>query len=105
VKIKISGAEYDIAELGKLSLFDLLELKKQTGLDVDGLQEVFKDAEDGDGSSVLASEEGLTAFGAMIWLSRRKAGERLTFEEACDFPLEELEFVDDDPEPDTENPT
>ena len=41
----------------------------------------------------------------MIWLSRRKAGERLTFEEACDFPLEELEFVDDDPEPVAVDPT
>jgi hypothetical protein len=105
MKIKIEGVEYDVAELGRLSLLDLLELKKQTGLDVDQLQSIFAEAQPEEGKepeNILNSEEGLVAFGALIWLSRRKAGERsLTFEQACDFPLESLEFIEeaDDPAP------
>ena len=106
MKIKIEGVEYDVAELGRLSLLDLLELKKQTGMDVDQLQSIFAEAqpedeeEDEDGKepeNILNTEDGLIAFGALIWLSRRKAGERsLTFEQACDFPLESLEFIEDE---------
>jgi hypothetical protein len=107
MKLRIEGKDYDVAEIGRLSLLDLLELKKQTGMDVDRLQEVFAEAQqrqdeapdDEEGAmSILGTEDGLIAFGALIWLSRRKAGERsLTFEQACDFPLEELQFVDDEP--------
>ncbi len=106
MQIVIEGTPYDVAEIGRLSLLDLLELKKQTGMDVDTLQEVFSQAQerqqnapdDEEGAmSILGTEEGLVAFGALIWLSRRKAGERsLTFEQACDFPLESLTFIDDD---------
>lgn len=101
MKIKIEGVEYDVAELGRLSLLDLLELKKQTGMDVDQLQSIFAEAQpegdDKEPENILNTEEGLVAFGALIWLSRRKAGERsLTFEQACDFPLESLEFIEDE---------
>lgn len=114
MRIRIEGTEYDVAEIGRLSLLDLLELKKQTGMDVDRLQAVFaeaqpaEDTEDDespqDPHNILNTEDGLIAFGALIWLSRRKAGERtLTFEQACDFPLDALEFIDDgedaDPSP------
>jgi len=98
MKIRISGSDYDPALLSKLSLFDLLELKKQTGLTVDDLQDNLAAAGEGDddgGKSLLASEAGLLSVGALIWLARRKAGERLTLEEACDFPLEELSFVEE----------
>jgi len=95
MKIKIQGVEYDVAEVGRLSLLDLLELKKQTGLNVEDMTTPL--AEGGD--SIIATNEGVMALGALIWLTRRKAGEReLTFEQACDFPLDELEFVDDTPE-------
>jgi len=104
MQIRIEGRPYDVAEIGRLSLLDLLELKKQTGMDVDKLQEVFADAQpsqDGepveDPKNILNTQDGLIAFGALIWLSRRKAGEReLTFEQACDFPLDALEFVEDE---------
>lgn len=95
MKIKIQGVEYDVAEVGRLSLLDLLELKKQTGLNVEDMTTPL--AEGGD--SIIATSEGVMALGALIWLTRRKAGEReLTFEQACDFPLDELEFVDEEPE-------
>lgn len=92
MKIKIQGVQYDVAEVGRLSLLDLLELKKQTGMDVESMTTPLAEA----GESIIATNEGVMALGALIWLTRRKAGERdLTFEQACDFPLDELEFVDE----------
>ena len=84
MKIKISGTEYDAAQLGKLSLFDIIELKRQTGLSVDELKESFADVDKDNPETAMRSEETLIGFGA---------GERLTFEEACSFPLDELEFI------------
>ena len=97
MKIKIGDAEYDAAEIGRLSLYDLIELKKQTGLEVDDITGPLEDMKDD--QSLLATGSGVIALAGLIWLTRRKAGEReLTFEQACDFPLDELEFVDDTPE-------
>lgn len=96
MKIKISGTEYDAAQLGKLSLFDIIELKRQTGLSVDELKESFADVDRDNPETAMRSEETLIGFGAVVWLARRKAGERLTFEEACSFPLDELEFIAED---------
>lgn len=94
MKIKIQGTEYDVAEVGRLSLLDLMELKKQTGMDVEDMTTPLAE-----GENIIATNEGVMALGALIWLTRRKAGEReLTFEQACDFPLDELEFVDEEPE-------
>ena len=93
MKIKIQGTEYDVATLNKLSLFDLLELKKQTGLSVDDLQQTLADS---DGASLMGSGDGLLVVGSLIWLTRRKAGEALTFEQACDFPLDALEFIEEE---------
>ena len=96
MKISIQGTLYDVAEVGRLSLLDLMELKKQTGMNVEDMTTPLANAE---GDSLIATNEGVMALGALIWLTRRKAGEReLTFEQACDFPLDELEFVDEEPE-------
>ncbi len=95
MKIRIQGVEYDVAEIGRLSLLDLMELKKQTGLSVEDMTVPLAEG----GESIIATNDGVMALGALIWLTRRKAGETdLTFEQACDFPLDELEFVDDEPE-------
>jgi len=96
MKIKIGDAEYDAAEIGRLSLYDLIELKKQTGLEVDDITGPLEDMKDD--QSLLATGSGVIALAGLIWLTRRKAGETLTLEEATDFPLEELEFIDDEPE-------
>jgi hypothetical protein len=93
MKIRISGVEYNAALLGQLTLFDILELKRQTGLSVDELQSAFADVDPDNPEAAMRSEDTLVGFGAVIWLARRKAGERLTFEQACDFPLDQLEFV------------
>lgn len=96
MKIKIGDAEYDAAEIGRLSLYDLIELKKQTGLEVDDITGPLEDMKDD--QSLISTGSGVIALAGLIWLTRRKAGETLTLEEATDFPLEDLEFIDDEPE-------
>ncbi len=96
MKIKIGDAEYDAAEIGRLSLYDLIELKKQTGLEVDDITGPLEDMKDD--QSLISTGSGVIALAGLIWLTRRKAGENLTLEEATDFPLEDLEFIDDEPE-------
>ncbi len=93
MKVRIQGTEYDVAEVGRLSLLDFMELKKQSGMNVEDVTEPLATG----GESILSTNEGVMALAGLIWLTRRKAGERdLSFEQACDFPLDELEFLDDD---------
>ena len=102
MKISIQGTLYDVAEVGRLSLLDLMELKKQTGMNVEDMTEPLANAE---GDSLISTNEGVMALGALIWLTRRKAGEReLTFEQACDFPLDELDVFPDELEEEPADP-
>lgn len=95
MKVRIGERSYDLAGLDHAHLSDLIALKRETGLGVVAIQEGLA----GLGSDVL-TDDGLVALGALVWLTRRRAGERLTLEQACDFPLDDLEFISepDDPE-------
>lgn len=102
---ELDGTRYELADIGSASLFDLLDMKKQTGLGVKDLEQLLTDfgtiGDDGDQfetfSDALGSERHILAFAALVWLSRRKAGERdLTVREAADFPLDALSFVSDE---------
>lgn len=99
MKLVIQGTEYPLGNINEATLDDLMALRKQTGLGVKGLRQrldamsSIEDSED-----VLDDPESLLAIGALVWLARRKAGESLSLEQACDFPLAELEFIDDEPQ-------
>jgi hypothetical protein len=100
MKVVISGREYGAASLGKVSLLDSLELKKQTGLSLPRLQEALDGIDpNADPASLYDNESQLLAFAAFIWLMRRREGDRIPFEEAVDFPLTELSFVAEDGDP------
>jgi hypothetical protein len=101
MKIKIQGTEYEMASIGKATLFDVMEIKKQTGMTIGEVEEHLTGvANSGDdetnGAALLSNPEALVALGALIWLTRRRAGEVLTLEQACDFPLDEMEFITED---------
>ena len=108
----LDGTRYEIADIGAATLFDLLDLKKQTGLGVKDLERLLADfgtiGDEGDQfatfGDALGSEDHLLAFAALVWLSRRRAGEQhLTVREAADFPLDSIEFEsDEDAEPEAE---
>ncbi len=106
--VVVSGTEYHFDALNKASLLDLIELKKQTGLTMESLGAIVSrldEAKDDDGFDFTSDEGGLVALAVMIWLARRRAGERsLKFEDSADVPLDEIQFVADAEEPIVEPP-
>lgn len=94
MKIVISGREYRAISSDEATLADLLALKSATGLSQRDLRALGEIAEGDDDNAILLT-------GILVWFARRRAGERLTLEEACDVPLAEIEFVE---EPGDEKP-
>lgn len=96
MKLRIEGNEYRLSALEDMGLLDLLKIKQQTGKTLedikaagDRMRELGADA----GDAVLSDEDLLIAFGIMVWVARRKAGEDITFEQAVDVPFRNLEFI------------
>jgi hypothetical protein len=102
VRLLIDGREYPAVDHSNASLLHLMELKQQTrdftedgkGLGMAALQAV--------GASAAARADGEVPENADLWmavmvfLTRRAAGEKVTFLEAIDVPLGSIEFL---PEP------
>jgi hypothetical protein len=102
VRLLIDGREYPAVDHSNASLLHLMELKQQTrdftedgkGLGMAALQAV--------GASAGARADGEVPESADLWMSvmvfltRRAAGEKVTFLEAIDVPLGSIEFL---PEP------
>lgn len=95
--VVVAGTKYEFNALNKASLLDLIELKKQTGLTTGALEQLvtkLEQAKDDPEFSFIDDEGNLIALAVMIWLARRRAGERaLKFEESADVPLHEITFV------------
>jgi len=118
VRIVIAGTGYDFVEaLTGAALGDLLKLKVKTktadylGTTVKSMTKAFKDlgektkADDFDSLDLLGDEDFLRAMIGVIWLSRRKAGERLEVEDAAAISFTEfsIETDDDDEDGDDED--
>lgn len=124
MKFIIDGVEHEAASLERVTGALALDLPRQAGV---GLQQLAKRLEEMtrlgyddagqvvvvgekeaqtpegaarvDGSAVLDSEPHLRALLAFLWVSRRLDGERrLTFDEACEFPITALEIIPDEPD-------
>lgn len=98
--VVVAGTEYAFDALNKASLLDLIELKKQTGLTAGDLEKLVgkleEQKEDPD-FNFIDDEGNLLVLAVLIWLARRRAGERsLKFEDSADVPLDEIAFVADD---------
>ena len=113
--ILIGEKRYDFSALNKASLLDLIELKKQTGLTMGTVGQLYADVvarSSEPGYSLLDDDGALILFAVMIWLSRRAEGELdLPFRESASMPLTELQIVndvddqdDDGDEPDPTSP-
>lgn len=100
MKILISGHEYDLeAGLQRPSLLTLMELQAKAGV---GMKTLMRTSQQFQGKSpmdIIDDPETLKVFAAIIWLARRVAGEKLTFEEAASVPLDEYEWVNEEPSP------
>jgi hypothetical protein len=99
--IRIGTRTFPAVSVDSATLADLLAIRSQTGFSKKDLREMAERTEKLTEEEVEDSDEALTMIGILVWLSRRHAGEDLTLEEACAFPLAELEFIleKDDPVP------
>lgn len=87
---------YSFDSLDSLTLLDLIAVKQQTGLGLKDLQAGLQQGEDG--------EPDMLAFSALVWLARRKAGEKhLSFEQAVDFPLADLRIENEQADDESED--
>jgi hypothetical protein len=106
MKLKIEGKEYDVAQgMAKVSLTTLFELKSKYGI---GMAHLMKQGEKfgkiKNNAEILDDLDMLQAFRVMVWLARKHAGEKLTLDEANDFPLDAFEFVNEEDEPTEADP-
>ena len=107
MKFTIGGKEYD-AEAGaaKATLQTLYVMRTKYGVGLKSLVEMSKKFKEFDSPlDILDDPDAFNAFRAMIWLARVHAGEKVTFEEACDFALDDMVFLtDDEPEEEAADP-
>jgi hypothetical protein len=90
VKIIIQGTTYPLLEA---TLADHLALKAATGLSRADLEDIHQRVRALSEYDRNRSDEALLLAGITVWFARRRAGENLTLEQACDVPMSEVEFV------------
>jgi hypothetical protein len=93
VKLEIAGTTYDLKEaLQKPSLLTLMELQAKTGVGMKSLVTGAQKLQGMDAMDILDDPEALRIFAAIIWLARKHAGEKITFEESASVPLDEYKW-------------
>lgn len=110
MQIHIGEQSYDMVGLDKLTLNDLILVKQTTGLSMKAWKAGLLAGLDKDGKPILdedgepAEETDLLCLGALIWMARRRAGEKVSFEQACDFAIVDLRVENPDAETDEAAP-
>lgn len=98
MKILISGREYDLeAGLQRPSLLTLMELQAKAGVGMKTLMHTSRDMAGKQPLDIIDDPETLKVFASIIWLARKVAGDKITFEEAASVPLDEYEWVPEEP--------
>lgn len=116
MKLVIGEQKYDLIDgIQKASLSDLIMLKRATkasdrpnGVTLTTITGFFENLPEGDDTeggdaegpgmleTILDSDDGLEILRALIFLCRRRAGETISFEQATDVPVMDLDFEDDE---------
>lgn len=99
MKIIIEGRTYPLIEA---TLADHLALKAATGLSRADLEDMHARVRAMTPRERERSDESLLLAGITVWFARRRAGEELTLEQACDVPMSAVEFVREPGDPDDE---
>lgn len=98
MKIAISGREYDLeAGLQRPSLLTLMELQAKAGVGMKTLMRTSREFEGKNPLDIIDDPDTLKVFASIIWLARKVAGDKVTFEEAASVPLDEYEWVAEEP--------
>jgi len=110
MKYVISGREYPVINRHTAHVLHLMELKQQTrpftddgqGFGMKALQLIDEKAVEQD------ADAQIMAFAVMLFLTRRAAGDKVSFEEAASVGMADVEVIrepGDEPEPEPQGPT
>lgn len=100
MKLVIAGRDYPAVNHATASLLHLMELKQQTkdftddgkGLGMSALEAIGRSAA-AQGEAGQTPENADLWMAVMVFLTRRGAGEKVTFLEAIDVPLASIEVI------------
>lgn len=103
--IVIDGLHYDLtAAVGGASLNSLRELKKAHGITVPTInanfQKIITAASSEDPDLLLEDDEFIDNMIAIVWLTKRKAGQDITWDQAGESSFGEMRLLDDEVEVD-----
>lgn len=105
-RFKLHGKTYTTSALDEITLKDLVLFNTQA--EATGITRKWSDVErvSAELSQLTPAEadrhpEKFLAIAVTIWASRRTSGEDITFDEAIDFPIKDIEFL---PEPEDRKP-
>lgn len=94
----IDGKRYPQYEWMTMALADMVEIRKQTDLSANRAMSLLTDLDGMSMDDLADSPDHLTAFGVLLWLSRRAVEPDITFAQAIDFPFWELQIESPEPE-------
>jgi hypothetical protein len=103
LKLKIGDELLDVVEaLQHPKLSDLRYLNRESKKSGEmvtpaTLNELFTKIGSMNGVDLLSDDSALAQLQGLVWLGRRFAGEDLTYDQAGDFDVTAMEFVDDEP--------
>jgi hypothetical protein len=104
VKVVISGKTYDLTDIQRMTLRDAITLEIESAAlgrritlnDVKAMQEAVAECKTEEEANEHPDAQML--FGVAVWVSRRKAGEDISFIDGISFDLDQMEVVVSDEE-------
>lgn len=88
MKITVSGVEYRVEYPTKPTLAEMLQLTRDTGFTVGDIEAIAERVTPED----TGSSDALFGMGLLLWLARWRAGERLSFEDACNVEFDDVQW-------------
>lgn len=108
MKLVVDGVGYEIVDsLNGAGLGDLRTVKRELGVTVRSIKSTFDrlgesaDDPEFDNLSLLEDDDFLLSMIGLIWLSKRKAGEKLSIADAEATPFDTFSLDFDEPEEDS----
>jgi hypothetical protein len=92
VRLVAGDRGWELGSIADVPLWGMIRIEREIGLTEDGLEKLFAPLEDAAkvGGEITLTDGMVFAVGVVIWMARMCAGERIGFEDACDFPLRSI---------------
>lgn len=93
MKIVIAGREYPQPDFDRVTVWQQISFQKETGMTPKDIREMGERVQSMTQEQREDSTDALIVAGIAIWIARASAGEDVTFQQACDIPFSDVQFV------------